>query len=246
MNILDDGNSFFYEEDNYEKYFFREEEDLEAPYYYEIEPSDTFIFPNLNIKPIQIGQKIPDLQIECYSPDLDHKTINLNDFKGKFLIIISYPFNCTSISSSEIISFNQNYLRFQEIGAEIIAISSENVYSLNYWANLSKIEGGFGGCNFLLGSDLTGNISRVLGFYLENESYPSRSTIIIDPDGEVKHMSSNMSYQARSVEEILRLLKAFVFNRKNGNVCPAQWQEGHDSISPEINKSKDYFQNKYK
>jgi hypothetical protein len=41
------------------------------------------------------------------------------------------------------------------------------------------------------------------------------------------------------VDEILRLIKAFQFVEKYGEVCPANWQPGDATIDPA--KSKDYF-----
>ena len=34
----------------------------------------------------------------------------------------------------------------------------------------------------------------------------------------------------RSVDEALRLVKAFQFTDKNGEVCPANWQDGGDTV----------------
>jgi alkyl hydroperoxide reductase subunit AhpC len=39
----------------------------------------------------------------------------------------------------------------------------------------------------------------------------------------------------RSVDEAIRLIKAFQFADKNGEVCPANWQPGASTIKPDQN-----------
>lgn len=46
----------------------------------------------------------------------------------------------------------------------------------------------------------------------------------------------------RSVDEVLRLIKAFQFVEKHGEVCPAGWVPGADTIKPNPEGSKEYFQ----
>jgi len=51
-----------------------------------------------------------------------------------------------------------------------------------------------------------------------------RATYIIDSDGVLRHMSINDLPVGRNIDEILRLVKAFQYSDKSGEVCPAQWQ----------------------
>ena len=46
----------------------------------------------------------------------------------------------------------------------------------------------------------------------------------------------------RNVDEALRLIKAFQFVEKHGEVCPANWQPGAETMNPDPAKSKAYFQ----
>jgi len=50
-----------------------------------------------------------------------------------------------------------------------------------------------------------------------------------------------LTYYPRNVDEYLRLLQAFQFNEKHGEVCPASWKPGSETIKPDIEKSKDYW-----
>uniref|UniRef100_A0A8C0H4W1 thioredoxin-dependent peroxiredoxin n=1 Tax=Chelonoidis abingdonii TaxID=106734 RepID=A0A8C0H4W1_CHEAB len=50
-----------------------------------------------------------------------------------------------------------------------------------------------------------------------------RGLFIIDPNGIIKHLSINDLPVGRSVEETLRLVKAFQYVDTHGEVCPANW-----------------------
>ena len=45
----------------------------------------------------------------------------------------------------------------------------------------------------------------------------------------------------RSVDETLRLVQAFQYTDKHGEVCPAGWKPGSDTIVPDPKEKLDYF-----
>uniref|UniRef100_A0A0R3RXD2 thioredoxin-dependent peroxiredoxin n=1 Tax=Elaeophora elaphi TaxID=1147741 RepID=A0A0R3RXD2_9BILA len=65
---------------------------------------------------------------------------------------------------------------------------------------------------------------------------------IIDPEGILRQITVNDLPVGRSVDETLRLVQAFQFVDKHGEVCPANWQPGSDTIKPEVKGSKAYFE----
>ncbi|XP_072280848.1 thioredoxin-dependent peroxide reductase, mitochondrial, partial [Pyxicephalus adspersus] len=73
------------------------------------------------------------------------------------------------------------------------------------------------------------------------DSLSSRGLFIIDPNGIVRHMSVNDLPVGRSVEETLRLVKAFQFVESHGEVCPANWTPHSPTIKPSPEGSKEYF-----
>ena len=46
----------------------------------------------------------------------------------------------------------------------------------------------------------------------------------------------------RSVEETIRLVKAFQFVEEHGEVCPANWNENSPTIKPDPKGSIEYFE----
>merc|ERR1711991_212666 len=75
------------------------------------------------------------------------------------------------------------------------------------------------------------------------EGIALRGLFIINPEGVVEQVTVNNLPVGRSVDETLRLVKAFQFVAENGEVCPAGWSEGSATIVPEVGASKNYFEN---
>lgn len=76
--------------------------------------------------------------------------------------------------------------------------------------------GGLGSLTYPLLADFNKNISRDYGVLLENDGVALRGLFLIDPNGVLKHMSINDLPVGRSVDETLRLVKAFQFVEKHG------------------------------
>lgn len=98
-----------------------------------------------------------------------------------------------------------------------------------------------GGLNYPLISDFKKEISRDYGVLIEEEGVALRGLFIIDPKQNVRQITINDLPVGRSVDETLRLIKAFQFVEKYGEVCPANWDEGKDTIKPDPVKSKEFF-----
>jgi len=62
---------------------------------------------------------------------------------------------------------------------------------------------------------------------------------IIDDKGNLRQITINDLPVGRSVDETLRLVQAFQYTDKHGEVCPANWKPGSKTINPA--KSQDYF-----
>lgn len=58
----------------------------------------------------------------------------------------------------------------------------------------------------------------------------------------MRQITINDTPVGRSVDETLRLLDAFQFVEKYGEVCPANWQKGDDGMVADPVKSKAYFE----
>jgi len=92
--------------------------------------------------------------------------------------------------------------------------------------------------NFPLVADISKDLSRDFGVLVDNkndELYGAalRGLYIIDGTGKLRAVQINDAAVGRSVDEVIRLVKAFKFTDTHGEVCPANWQPGDATIVPD-------------
>lgn len=92
--------------------------------------------------------------------------------------------------------------------------------------------GGLGTLKIPLLSDLTHKISLDYGVYLSDQGHTLRGLFIIDKNSVLRQITMNDLPVGRSVDETLRLVQAFQYTDEKGEVCPAGWKPGQDTVSP--------------
>ena len=149
----------------------------------------------------------------------------------------------TFVCPTEIISFSDRIGEFKELNTEVVGVSTDSHFSHLAWINLDRKSGGLGGLNYPLVSDFHKKISRDYDVLVEGAGIALRGLFIIDPNGVLRQITINDLPVGRSVDETLRLVKAFQFVEKNGEVCPANWDpnKNPDTIKPSPKASLEYF-----
>ncbi|KAJ3020666.1 UNVERIFIED_CONTAM: Peroxiredoxin-2 [Siphonaria sp. JEL0065] len=174
----------------------------------------------------------------------EFKTISLNDYKGKWLVLFFYPLDFTFVCPTEIIAFSDRASEFAGLNAAVVGASVDSKHSHLAWTNQPRNQGGLGKLNIPLISDITKQISADYGVLIEQGTdigLALRGTFIIDPKGIVRQITINDLDVGRSVDETLRLIEAFQYHEKNGEVCPMGWTKGQKGMIADPLKSKDYF-----
>lgn len=169
------------------------------------------------------------------------KEIQLKDFEGKWVLLFFYPLDFTFVCPTEITAYSDKADEFKANDCEVIAVSTDSHFSHLAWINTPRKEGGLGDMKIPVLADFTKQISGDYGVLLPEGGFALRGSFLIDPKGTVKHVNVNDTSVGRSVEESLRLLKAFQFVEKHGEVCPANWTPDSPSIKPSPEGSKEYF-----
>jgi len=173
--------------------------------------------------------------------DGQFKTISLSDYKGKYVVLFFYPLDFTFVCPTEIIAFSDRASDFQNIGCELIACSTDSHFSHLAWINTPRKQGGLGEMKIPLLADKSMKIARDYGVLLEEDGVTFRGLFVIDPTGKLRQITVNDLPVGRSVDETLRLVQAFQYTDKHGEVCPAGWKPGSDTIKPNAKDSKAYF-----
>jgi len=173
--------------------------------------------------------------------DGEFKDISLSDYMGKYVVLFFYPLDFTFVCPTEIIAFNDHMPEFENIGCQLLACSCDSEFSHHAWTNIPRKKGGLGQMKLPLIADKTHEISKKYGVLKEDEGVPFRGLFIIDDKGILRQITINDLPVGRSVDETLRLVKAFQFTDKHGEVCPAGWKPGAATIKPDVVESQKYF-----
>jgi len=180
---------------------------------------------------ININNLVPDFEVEAYYNN-DIKKIKFSDYKGKWVILIFYPADFTFVCPTELEDAQKHYEDVKKLGGEIMSISTDTAFVHKAWHDNSP---SIGKIEYPMLSDTTGNLSRMFGTYIENDGLSLRGTFIVDPDGVLKTIEIHDNNIGRSAKEMLRKLEAAKFVRENkGNVCPASWEPGTETLKPGV------------
>jgi len=188
-----------------------------------------------------VQKQAPDFEAEAVLADGSFGKVKLSDYKGKYLVLFFYPLDFTFVCPTEIIAFSDRADEFRAINCEVLACSVDSHFSHLAWTERPRNKGGLGKMNIPLVSDLTKQISKDYGVLLEDAGISLRGLFIIDDKGTLRQITVNDLPVGRSVDETLRLVQAFKFTDEHGEVCPAGWKPGADTIKPSVDESKEYF-----
>ena len=166
---------------------------------------------------LQVGQKAPDFAAQALLADGSFKEVKLSDYKGKWVVLFFYPLDFTFVCPTEIKSFDKHYDQFKKLGAEVLAASTDSVYSHKAWT-----ESSLGKVRFPILADTNHSVSRSFNVLLEDKGIALRGTFIIDASGILKSAVVNDLPVGRSVEETLRTLQAL----QTGKLTGCEWKPG--------------------
>ncbi len=182
----------------------------------------------------------PDFTVSAARPDGTVGPVSLSDYKGKYVVLVFYPKSFTFVCPTEIISFSDRAQEFKDIGAEVLAASVDSENVQHAWTLTERKDGGLGKLNIPVLGDVSRDLSTKYGCLLDT-GFTCRATYIIDGKGVLRHANFNDPPVGRSVDETLRLVQAFQYFDKNGEVCPANWKPGQPTMKPTYKDSRAFF-----
>lgn len=186
-----------------------------------------------------VGKPAPTFSIDSVHNG-QFKTISLDDYKDRWLVLFFYPLDFTFVCPTEILAFSDRLDDFTKLDADVLGISIDSKFSHLAWTQRPRSEGGIEGLRYPLAGDLNKQLAADFGV-LTDAGVALRGLFLIDPDAVVQHATVNNLAVGRSVDEALRVLEAFRFVRQHGEVCPADWKPGSDTMTPDPEGSKAWF-----
>jgi peroxiredoxin (alkyl hydroperoxide reductase subunit C) len=152
--------------------------------------------------------------------------------KGKWSVVFFYPADFTFVCPTELGDLADVYEEYKKIGVEIYSVSTDTHFTHKAWHDASdtikKIQ-------YPMVGDPTGNITRNFGVMIEEEGLALRGTFVVNPEGVIKVCEIHDLGIGRDARELLRKVQAAQYIAAHpGEVCPAKWQPGAQTLAPSL------------
>jgi len=196
-----------------------------------------------------VGKKFPDLSVNAMNEMGDTFKLNILEEaqkNKKKVLLFWYPKDFTFVCPTELHAFQEALNEFEKRNVMVVGASCDTAEVHFAWLSTAKDNGGIEGVTYPILADSNRNLSSQLGILdITNEQYDEetgaltvdgdnvtyRATYLIDEDGKVFHEGVNDMPLGRNVKEFIRLIDAYTHVQKNGEVCPANWEEGKEAMT---------------
>jgi peroxiredoxin (alkyl hydroperoxide reductase subunit C) len=168
----------------------------------------------------------------------------LEQFIGKkHIVLFFYPKDFTLVCPTELHAFQELLADFEVRNTQLIACSTDTEECHQGWLRLDKKDGGIKGITYPIIADKEKTISHNYGV-LDGEYFfdeagqlcatgpmiALRGLFVIDKNGVIMHELINPYPIGRNVLEVLRTIDALQNYEELGEVCPAIWQKGQETL----------------
>jgi len=158
--------------------------------------------------------------------------VSKKDIEGKWAVFFFYPADFTFVCPTELGDLADHYEELQSRGVEVFSVSTDTHFTHKAWHETSDT---IGKINYAMIGDPTGEITRNFDVMREGQGLADRGTFVVDPDGVIQVMEITAEGVGRDAEELVRKIKAAQYVRNNpGQVCPAAWKEGEETLAPSL------------
>jgi peroxiredoxin (alkyl hydroperoxide reductase subunit C) len=217
------------------------------------------ILNNKNSMATAVGKKFPDLNVNAMNEMGDTFKLNVLEEainNKKKVLLFWYPKDFTFVCPTELHAFQAALGAFEKRNTVVIGASCDTAEVHFAWLSTAKENGGIEGVTYPILADSNRNLASVLGILditnetfdedsqtiqVEGDNVTYRATYLIDEEGTVFHEGINHMPVGRNVNEFLRLIDAYAHVQKNGEVCPANWEEGKTAMAPNAKGTAEYL-----
>jgi peroxiredoxin (alkyl hydroperoxide reductase subunit C) len=187
-----------------------------------------------------VTKEAPDFTAQAVMPNNSFEELTLSSYRGQYVVLFFYPLDFTFVCPSEIIAFDKALSKFQEKNAQVLGVSVDSHFTHLAWKNTPRDQGGIGQIDYPLVADLSKKIAEDYGVLFGGE-VALRGLFLIDKEGIIRHALVNDLPLGRNVDEALRILDALQFHEQHGEVCPANWRQGEEAMTPTAEGVAEYL-----
>ena len=132
--------------------------------------------------------------------------VSKDDVLGKWSVFFFYPGDFTFVCPTELGDLADHYEELQKMGVEVYGVSTDSHFVHKAWHESS-----------------------------EEVGKADRATFLVDPQGIIQYIEQTAEGIGRDASELVRKIKAAQYVAEHpGEVCPAKWEEGQDTLTPGI------------
>ncbi|MFI3239412.1 MAG: alkyl hydroperoxide reductase subunit C [Bacteroidales bacterium] len=178
-----------------------------------------------------INSQVVDFKVEAYQNG-EFKTVTNKDLEGKWGIFFFYPADFTFVCPTELVDMADKYEQFQQMGVEVFSVSCDSHFVHKAWADASE---SISKIKYPMLADPTGYLARAFGVMIEEAGMSYRGTFLVNPEGQIKLAEIQDNSIGRNADELMRKVEAAQFVASHdGEVCPAKWKKGAETLKPSI------------
>ncbi|OYU37103.1 alkyl hydroperoxide reductase subunit C [Novosphingobium sp. PASSN1] len=154
------------------------------------------------------------------------------DIAGKWAVFFFYPADFTFVCPTELEDLQNSYAELQGMGVEVFGVSTDTHFSHKAWADSSPA---IGKITYYLVGDQNHALTNAFDNLRPGVGLADRGTFVVDPDGIIQLIEITPEGVGRNAAELVRKIKAAKYWREHpGQVCPAKWEEGGETLAPSI------------
>ena len=154
------------------------------------------------------------------------------DLRGKWSVVFFYPADFTFVCPTELGDVADHYAQLKDMGVEVYSVSTDTHFTHKAWHDASDT---IKKIHFPMVGDPTGTISRNFGVMIEEEGLALRGSFVINPEGVIKVAEVHDLGIGRSAKELVRKIQAAQYVASHdGEVCPAAWTPGAETLAPSL------------
>lgn len=182
---------------------------------------------------VKIDTDAPSFDLPYYDPKADDDgNISLDELVWKWVVLFYYPADFTFVCPTELKDMAEAKAKFDELGVEVLAASTDTVFSHRAWVKHESLMKGF---PYKMLADHNLEVADIYNILDEETGIAGRGTFIIDPEGMVRGIEVTSGPLGRNSEELLRKIEALQFMSAHpGVACPAKWTPGAKTLTPSI------------
>ena len=178
-----------------------------------------------------INAQLPESKVQAFQNG-EFKTVSSQDVLGKWAIFFFYPADFTFVCPTELVDMAEKYEQFKALGVEVYSVSTDSHFVHKAWFDTSE---SIRKITYPMLADPTGALSRGFGVMIEEDGMAYRGTFLVNPEGKVKIAEIQDNSIGRNADELLRKVEAALFVASHdGEVCPAKWKKGQETLKPSI------------